>query len=55
METLFHFAMSFILICAQKKKQLTSIHENRLYNKTENIETHQKMVKEEKHSIRHQS
>lgn len=56
METLFHFAMSFLLICAQKKKKkLTNVHETRLYNKTENTEIHQKMVKKEKHSIRHQS
>lgn len=27
---------------------------NRLYNKTGNTETHQKMIKNEKHSVRHQ-
>ena len=52
--------LSFTVLCPSycyglRKKHLTSVHKNRLYNKTENTETHQKMVKKEKHSVRHQS
>lgn len=50
--SLFHFAMSFLLICVQKK--IWQVYTNRLYNKTENAETHQKMIKKEMHNLRHQ-
>lgn len=50
--SLFHCAVSFLLIRVQKKSDKYTW--NRLYNKTENTEIRQKIIKKEKNSIRHQ-